>query len=358
VHVLDLQGITVATAHSAIPLGSLVANALSGSWRKQPPSWNPSSTELSQLRPVIVATGAGGLIWRKLRETAPGGTTVADEFRDRFRMQVLHHRVHEMEIVEAFSRLRSAGIEPILAKGWAIARLYPERGMRPYGDIDLCVHPDHFLKANALIQGPNGPRAALDVHTRFKRLDRTYEAMYSRSQLVRLGKVEVRVTGPEDHMRLLCVHMLRHGLWKPLWLCDIALVMESQASDFDWNVCLSGNELQSHWVMYSLAMARALLGAKDFSSPGPEVDVPGWAVRALLQQWGTAEHYMRENSIPGFRHNLRELPRALRLRWPNPIQATVAMRARFNSYPRFPLQVAESTRRAFTLLTTLVKRSN
>ena len=62
-------------------------------------------------------------------------------------MEVLHHRVHEMEIGEAFSRLRSVGIEPILAKGWAIARLYPERGMRPYGDIDLCVHPDHFLKA-------------------------------------------------------------------------------------------------------------------------------------------------------------------------------------------------------------------
>jgi len=38
---------------------------------------------------------------------------------------------------EAFVRPPLRGVEPILGKGWAIARLYPERGMRPYGDIDL-----------------------------------------------------------------------------------------------------------------------------------------------------------------------------------------------------------------------------
>jgi hypothetical protein len=88
------------------------------------------------------------------------------------------------------------------------------------------------------------------------------------------------------------------------------------------------------------------------------VDVPGWALDAVLRQWETANHYMREKALRGFRDNLKELPRALRLRWPNPIQATVSMGAAFNSYPRFPLQLAESGKRAFRFLGTLTRRSS
>jgi hypothetical protein len=37
----------------------------------------------------------------------------------------------------------------------------------------------------------------------------------------------------------------------------------------------------------------------------------------------------------------RLLPRALCLRWPNPIEATVDLHAPFNRLPRLPLQLAE-----------------
>jgi hypothetical protein len=37
----------------------------------------------------------------------------------------------------------------------------------------------------------------------------------------------------------------------------------------------------------------------------------------------------------------RTLPRALRDRWPDPIQATIRMGGPFNELPRFPFQLAE-----------------
>jgi hypothetical protein len=339
-------------------LGNPIGNALSGSWREKVPAFDLSAAELEELKPFAIATGASGLIWRRVRSSALAQTAIAGEFRDRFRMQVLHHRAHELEIIEAFSCLRSAGIEPILAKGWAVARLYPERGLRPYGDIDLCVHPDQYGAALALIEGPEGLNVPLDIQSGFKRLDRTYDDLYARSQLISLGNMDVRVPGLEDHLRFLCVHMLRHGLWKPLWLCDVALIMESLPPDFDCGRCLSGRDVQSQWVICSLKMAGVLLGAKVPSNlESMAIDVPDWAIQAVLRQWGTTNHYMRENALRGFHHNLRELPRALRLRWPNPIQATVSMGASFNSYPRFPLQLAESSKRAFRFLGTLTRRN-
>ena len=337
--------------------GTLVTQAVLGSWRQEPPRLNLTLTELAQIRPILIAAGSVGLIWRKLRATELADTTAAVELRDIFRLQVLHHAVHEREIIEAFLRLRSAGVEPVLGKGWAIARLYPERGMRPYGDIDLCVHPDHFEKTMRLIETPEGPKAPLDIQTRFKRLDRTFEDLYSRSKLVPIGRTEVRVMGLEDHLRFLCIHMLRHGLWKPVWLCDVALLMEIAPNDFDWQRCLGGNELQSHWVLCALAIAKELLNAKAASDLNFDARIPNWVLKAVIEQWGTADHYMRFNPLRDFRRNFRQIPRAISLRWPNPIQATIAMNSGFNSYPRWPLQLAESTRRAFAFFGGLTRRN-
>jgi len=342
--------------HVLKQIGKLVAQAVLGSWREEPPQWHLTAEQLDEIHPILITTGAAGLIWRKLRSTDFADTPPAIELQNCFRMQILHHAVHEKEIAEAFLRLRAAGVEPILGKGWAIARLYPERGMRPYGDIDLCIHPDHFDKASRLIEGPGGPKAPLDIQSRFKRLDRTYEDLYSRSKLVRMGKIDVRVMGLEDHLRFLCIHMLRHGLWKPVWLCDVALLVETAPHVLDWQRCLSGNELQSHWVLSSLSIARELLSAKMPSNLNFDSRVPNWALKAILKQWGTTDHYMLANPLRDYRHNLREIPRALRLRWPNPIQATIAMNSGFNSYPRLPLQLAESTRRAFAFFGALTRR--
>ena len=34
---------------------------------------------------------------------------------------------------------------------------------------------------------------------------------------------------------------VRHGLWRPLWLVDVALLVESLPPGFDWDACLSAS---------------------------------------------------------------------------------------------------------------------
>ena len=48
--------------------------------------------------------------------------------------------------------LREQGIEPVLLKGFGLARLYPNPSLRRFGDIDLFVGLEHFHKACALLR--------------------------------------------------------------------------------------------------------------------------------------------------------------------------------------------------------------
>jgi hypothetical protein len=62
----------------------------------------------------------------------------------------------------------------------------------------------------------------------------------------------------------------------------------------------------------------------------------------VLSQWSKKEHYM--DSVPSMAYSLRHpghLLKALRLRWPNPIQATVRVGGPFNELPRLPFQLFE-----------------
>src|SRR5205085_1349840 len=117
----------------------------------------------------------------------------------------------ERDIQSVFQLLRSEGIEPLLFKGWAAARLYPAEGLRPWGDIDLYVRPRDYERAQALVQQhARALTSMVDLyHVDFADLDeRGVEELYARSQLFALGDVEVRVPGAEDHLRLLCLHWL------------------------------------------------------------------------------------------------------------------------------------------------------
>jgi hypothetical protein len=88
--------------------------------------------------------------------------------------------------------------------------------------------------------------------------------------------------------------------------------------------------------------------------------LPRWLVPSVLRQWSIEEHYM--DNVPSmaycFRHPA-QLPRAFRLRWPNPIQATVGVGGPFNELPRLPFQLWECVSRAayfITQIPTLVRQ--
>ena len=62
-------------------------------------------------------------------------------------------------------------MKPLLAKGWAVARLYPEPGLRPYGDTDLYLRSEEYDAAVTALRNPDTLRGPVDLHRGFPELD-------------------------------------------------------------------------------------------------------------------------------------------------------------------------------------------
>lgn len=338
---------------SRTSIGKLVARILADSWRSSTPSI--SADELEGIAHLLLQMGAGGLAWRAVRASGMRDSQVAGLFQAAYRMQALQAALHERNIKRVFPALRDAGVEPILVKGWAIARLYPEPVMRPYCDLDLCVMPDDYSRAEAALKRPEHPGCVVDLHGGFgKFYDRRTDDVFARSRLVKLGDLDVRVLGAEDDLRFLCMHMLRHGAMLPLWLCDIAISLHQRSDEFDWDRCLSSSRREADWVACAIGLAHQLLGVSIEGTPVARRarNLPGWLSSAVLEQWGASPH-SRVQIAPLLNDPARiatELIRELPHHWPNPIEATVALGASFSRAPRLPFQIGHVVSRAAALL--------
>lgn len=336
--------------------GRLLARVLTRSWRPLPPEVRLSREELAEVASLLLATGGAALGWRQLRRTHLGSAPPSRSLRQAQRLYALSAALQERDIEQVFTLLRSRGVEPLLVKGWAVARLYPEPGLRPGGDIDVVVPPRQFAAADAALREPNTRQTPVELHAGYPKLaDRTMEELIAGSQLVRLGDAPVRIPGPEDHLRLLALHMLAHGAWRPLWLCDIGMLIEARPECFDWERCLRGRQPYSDWMACVIGLAHQLLGASLDGVPlGTRTGrLPRWLSPAVLRQWGMAcgastHAPLAQVLRSGLKHPAALLAEA-RLHWRNPVQATVEVRGPFNELPRLPFQVAATLLRALNL---------
>ena len=324
---------------------ALLAEALAGSWRVSPPEPALSCEELARVAPLLAGSGAAALAWWKVRNSPLRDCAAAEVLRRSYREQALQSALHEREVEHVFALLRSAGVEPILLKGRAAAGLYPECGLRPPGDIDLCVRPGQYEAARASLWGPGRVGTVVtDLKHDGSALKGAggWNALYARARLLDLGESKIPVLGREDQLRFLCLHLLRHSAYRPLWLCDVAAALES-AADFDWEVALGEDELTRNWVVCVLNLACRLLGARREGLPAEARAgrAPSWLVAETLRRWErptTADHLPRELMGVSLRHPARALP-ALLSRWPDPIQAFVGLNQPFDERPRLPRQL-------------------
>src|SRR4029077_10391846 len=104
------------------------------------------------------------------RETELKATSSAQVLHQAYRLQTLQSAIHEEKIKTVFRLLRESSIDPILVKGWAAANLYPDRALRPYGDIDLCVRPSDYKTAANLLTGPEATGCWVDLHRGFSEI--------------------------------------------------------------------------------------------------------------------------------------------------------------------------------------------
>jgi hypothetical protein len=340
--------------------GRQVAAVLAGAWRTAPPPLVLAPQDLAAIAPLLLGASAGGLVWWRLRHAPPEDPDTAGRFRQAYRFHSLQAALHERDILRAVTALRSAGIEPLLFKGWATARWYPEPGLRPYGDVDLWVPPGRRAAARAVLDAASDEGCTADLHEELHEGipalhgDRAWHELWVRSVDVRVGGLTVRALGPADEVRALCLHLLGHGAWRALWMCDLGALLETRPSGLDWDAVLAGPRRRARWIACALRVAEHLLDVPLGDAPAAvrRAVPPPWIEATVLRQWGI-----------GFRHHepllfhLRQrsdILRTIRQGWPDPIMASVGMNAPFNHLPRLPVQLAHCASRMLAIAAALL----
>ena len=174
---------------------------------------------------------------------------------------------------DALCRLSAAGVPVIVLKGAALATtLYASAALRPMGDLDLLVHPEHVPMALAALAQlgyapgqhdlpdshsaaytnqvalarPAGEQEPVEIH--WSLFSRTYyyyrvpmDWFWHTARPARFGPVSARVLSPEALLLHLCAHILQHGGCERVrWLAlhDVAEVVALYRGQLDWGLVL------------------------------------------------------------------------------------------------------------------------
>lgn len=283
----------------------LVGATLAGAWRAEAKPLALPSAALDLIVPHLILSGAGGLAWRRAKATPHlNGSASAAALDDEARRLVLGNALSEASLDETVARLNLAGVTPLLFKGLAAARAYAGTWVRPCGDFDLMVRASELDAARRTLLAICDPSASEPHRGQFRRpssglapwavdlhasLDPLYatsiDAIFARARPIEGLSSRVLQPCPEDHLRLVILHFLKHGGCRPLWLCDVAALTEQAEPDFDWRSVLTADRRRAGWVQAVIAAAGELLDSRTPDVAGFEAPSPRWFVRAILKHW-------------------------------------------------------------------------
>ena len=262
---------------------------------------------------------------------------------DEHRWYLVTRKRTEGFIASAFRKLRQEGIEPILIKGWAAARNYPDGQTRFLGDIDLAVRADVYDKSVRLVYDQADPITGVDLHRELRTLDTLdWETLFTRSHLVPLENEDIRILAPEDHLRVMCVHWLIDGGESKDRLWDIYYAVENRPADFDWSKCLDVTPAHRRgWIIATIGLAHRYLGLgiDDLPFAADAKHLPRWLTRCVERGWRSdVPMQPLQNTLGDADSLLREVKKRLP---PNPIQATVDCEGVFDDRSRIPYQARD-----------------
>jgi hypothetical protein len=309
----------------------LTGKILSGAWRVAPPALECTETELAAAAPFLLTSGAGPLAWHRVAGSPHSTTPAGQALQAAYRGSAIHNLHYEHRLAQILPALSERGVDCLLIKGLALATLYANPDLRPFGDIDLCVSTQQFSVASqtlAEFEKQNSGVPSVDLQIGVVDLpDRSWNDILNRSRIGPFGQGTVRLLAVEDQLRLLCLHQARHGCWRPLWLCDVAAALEQTGPDFDWEYCLAGDERLTQWARAVIEVAKEILGSRIPAKVPPlgGFAPPLWLRDQVLGNWERGvvgdSHSRDDRSILECLGQPSRLMRALWARWPNPVEA-------------------------------------
>ena len=269
------------------------------------------------------------------------------DISDGLRWNLLKKKTQEENAVRAFSLFRDHKIEPILIKGPAVGRYYPEDQPRVSIDLDLTVASDQFDAAFSLVRSASAAGLAVDLHRELRHLDSIpWSDLFKHSRELKLESGTVRVLRPEDHLRVLCVHWLTDGGSNKERLWDIYYAVAKRESDFDWDRLLGPiSPKRRRWTICTIGLASKYLGLDISDTPVANAveELPRWLTETVEREWAAEVKFVPLEVVIAKRENvMRQLGRRL---WPNPIWATVQAEGDFDAPTRIHYQIANIIRR-------------
>ena len=347
-----------------IQSGPLVGRVLCGAWRDQPDPLNASGAEIGQASPQLLGSGAAALAWWRLSASPPLDRAVeADGLAKTARLLALADSLRTENLGHLAALMREEGITPLLFKGWAIAQYYVETYLRPCGDFDVLVQRADFDKAAALltrravlIMGPGGPFVlhnpavkmdyTVDLHGDLSPLYHTdVNELFRRAQPAPSPAESMLVPCAEDHLRIVILHLLKHGAWRPIWLCDVAALVEKITDTFGWETCLTRDRVTAGWIKATIVTTHRVLECRIDHLPKAVrcYPAPAWIEQTIRKLWN--EPYPARFIM--HRSELRRAPVAyLRKVWGNPIWAAFTQGAAVTKTPRIRYQLNRFVRHA------------
>ncbi len=247
---------------------------------------------------------------------------------------------------ECVSLLRSTGFEPVVIKGWAVARFYDTFWERVYSDCDVAFDPADFGRAVEYFSQAETRGIAADLHEGLRTFDNLpWEDLYSRSYNVDLDGTPIRVLADEDNLRVTALHWLTDGGVNKERLWDIYYLVKNRNEDFDWQRCLESNgPVRKTWVMAAIATARdhLELDLKGLPEKAQSFQLPEWYMKTLDKEWKRGVYPRRVLSTVLTRPKL--LAEQIYRRFPpNKIAATVATETPIDDSPRLSAQLKSLT---------------
>ncbi len=266
------------------------------------------------------------------------------------KLQIITFKVCERRLQELWSLFQTGPVEPILIKGWAAARNYPQPYLRRLGDFDLAVEPALLKTARELTS--NQKMGDIDWHRGLRRLDTVeWNDLSANSIMVECGDSQIRILRPEDHLRILCVHWLGDGGRDREKLWDIYHAVANRPANFDWDRCLlTVSEKRRRWISCAVGLAAKYLGLNVEKTPlADSVNrLPPWVIKTVEEEWNSPVEY---RYLLSCLRDRRELFKQLKKRFPpNAIQATVETDGEFDEGARIFYQIRNAAGRTIPSL--------